>query len=234
VISRVSPLDGMLQIHIPSGEFKMGANVSWEADNKPRHTVYLDVFWISQTQVTNAMYALCEAAGACTGPIRKEINPHYYDQEYASHPVVYILWDQAEVYCEWAGGRLPTEAQWEKAAGSGIQYIPWGGATARGRANVGNQFAGTVPVGSYPKVTTPFGVLDMGSNVREWVADWYSPGYYAISSAINPLGPETGTKKVLRGASWHDTAEFSIVTHRLAHVPNSPGDNRGFRCAFSD
>ncbi len=200
----------------------------------PRHTVTLDAFWMNRTPVTNAMYALCVQAGGCNGPIRKAINPHYYSSAYANHPVVYVTWFDAQKYCKWVGGQLPTEAQWERAASdTGNRTYPWGNAAPNSKlANVNNAYGTTTKVGSHPAGASPFGVQDMGGDVREWVFDWFSPTAYKHTSAENPTGPAKGQLKVLRGASWHDPSVFSRVVSRLGHFPGSAGENRGFRCAL--
>ncbi|MGD0003901.1 MAG: SUMF1/EgtB/PvdO family nonheme iron enzyme [Anaerolineaceae bacterium] len=236
--TRVSPLDGMKLIYIPASMFRLGANVKINQPGQHAHarpTVKLDAFWISQTQVTNAMYARCVAARACHKAIRKLINPHYYNAKFASHPVVYVTWPDAVRYCNWAGGNLPTEAQWEKAArGSGKRPFQWGErAPVSRRANVGNHQKTTVPVGSYPAGASPYGVLDMGGNVREWVIDWFALSYTLQPPYENPQGPDSGKLRVLKGASWHDSVNYSMIESRFAHQPGSAGNNRGFRCAFS-
>ncbi len=235
--SRINPVDGMLMLYVPAGEYNMGRgthNGEIERDDQPPHKVYVSAFWISQTQVTNAQYRRCVEAGVCGQPIREEINPHYYDSAYSRHPVVYIAWPLAATYCGWTGGRLPTEAEWERAAsGDSNRDYAWGNEfNGREMANVDNVHGGTVEVGSYPQNASPYGVLDMGSNVREWVADWYSNSYYLGSPYENPSGPEKGSKRSLRGASWHDPKERARVTQRYGHEPGSAGDNRGFRCVY--
>lgn len=222
----------MVSVYIPAGSFKMGDNGDGRNDG-PRHSVTLDAFWMNRTPVTNAMYALCVKAGGCDGAIRKAINPHYYDSAYANHPVVYVTWYNAQKYCKWVGGTLPTEAQWERAASDdGHRTYPWGGRFPNPNlANVNNFYKTTTKVGSHPGGASPFGVQDMGGDVREWVSDWYSPSYKR-DSTVNPTGPAKGHLKVLRGASWHDPAVFSRVVSRLAHFPGSAGDNRGFRCVL--
>ncbi len=225
----------MAQHYIPAGKFNMGTSEGpRDHIDQPLHKVYLDAYWISQTQVTNAMYKLCVDAGGCTPPIRKAINPHYYNPDYANHPAVYIVWDQAEKYCEWSGGQLPTEAQWEKAArGTDKRRYPWGNSEPDSdRVNAGGYHETTVNVGRYRGAASPYGVLDMGSNVREWVADWFKADY-PPGEAVNPTGPAKGQHKVLRGASWYDPLEYTQVTARLSHPPNSAGWNRGFRCAYA-
>lgn len=233
---RLSPLDGLVQVYIPAGDFQMGRPASGDelADDQPRHTVWLEAFWIGLTPVTNSAYALCAAAGACEPPCSPETNPHYYDPAYASHPVVYVTWQAAQDYCRWAGGRLPAEAEWERAAGGdGWREYPWGDADpAENLANLGGIRDTTTVVGSFPDGASPFGVLDLGGNVREWTADWYAPDYYTVSPAENPAGPAAGSERVLRGASWNDPWYYARVTRRYAHAPDSAGENRGFRCAF--
>jgi formylglycine-generating enzyme required for sulfatase activity len=236
--TRISPIDKMKLIYIPAGHVKLGAYVKIQPPGKhaySRPTVQMHAFWISQTQVTNAMYARCVAAGACHKAIRKAINPHYYNSKYANHPVVYVTWSDAGRYCKFTGGRLPTEAEWEKAArGKGYQVYPWGDRTRISRlANVANHYTTTVPVGSYPYGASPFGVLDMGGNVREWVQDWFAPSYTLQPPYDNPSGPASGKLRVLKGASWHDSVKSSIIEARFAHLPGSASNNRGFRCAYS-
>ena len=229
---RTSSIDGMESVFIPAGSFAMG--VSGDATSGPSHKVTVSAFWINRTQVTNAMYALCVQAGVCQPPIRKAINPHYYDPKYADHPAVYIAWSLAEAYCEWTGGKLPTEAQWERAAtNDGRRDFAWGNSLPRpDLSTVNNFFHTTTKVGSHPKGASPFGVLDMGSDVREWVWDWYDPYYYNHSPSVNPTGPAHGKEKALRGASWEDDLSDAHATRRYGHDPDSAGDNRGFRCAY--
>ncbi len=163
------------------------------------------------------------------------VNPHYTDPEYKNHPVVYVLWSEAEKYCTSVGGRLPTEAEWEKAARgpTGSEY-PWGNdLQSLSNLNVENKVGDTIEVGSFPQNQSAYGVLDMGSNAREWVQDWFESGAYAFSARNNPTGPTSGTYKVLKGAGFDDPATFTRAAHRLKHVPNSPGNNRGFRCVVS-
>ncbi len=233
----VSPADGMTLIYIPAGEFLMGSTKfdrDLETNEVPQRAVALDAYWISQTQVTNAMFARCAAAGACQYSASSETNPRYQDPAYADHPVVYVSWQAAQAYCAWSGGRLPTEAEWEKAArGAGGQKYAWGDSSpASDTVNAGNAAGDTTPVGAYPQGASPYGVLDMGGNVREWVWDWYDPYYYQYAAGSNPAGPAAGEKKVLKGASYSDAYRFARPANRLAHDPASPGVNRGFRCVY--
>jgi formylglycine-generating enzyme required for sulfatase activity len=234
VATRVSSRGSAVQIHIPLGAFIMGSNTD-EGDRAPMHAVYLDAFWIDQTDVTNAQFALCVEAGACTYHVSFETNPRFTDPVYANHPVVYVGWQDAVDYCTWQGGRLPTEAEWEAAArGPYGRTHPWGEEDPSAiLANVDGYVNDTTPVGSHPAGASYYGVLDMGGNVREWVSDWYDPNYYWDSPPRNPQGPKTGEKRVLRGSCFSDPGWRSLASTRYAHVPDSAGATRGFRCAAS-
>ena len=230
-------------IYIPAGEFSMGSSDSDSnhyEDEAPIHKVYLDPFWITKTQITNAMFAQCVEAEACSYSVGHSKNPCYLDPEYADHPVVYITWYMAQQYCGWTGGRLPSEAEWEKAARGvkGAKY-PWGllePAQSIGVffTNANNVIGDTTPAGLFPEGASYYGVLDMGGNVREWVADWYDPFYYQFSPYENPNGPDQGENKVLKGASYLDPYTYSRAANRLSHEPNSPGATRGFRCVYKE
>jgi eukaryotic-like serine/threonine-protein kinase len=236
VSTKISPVDGMVMVEIPEGYFNMGKENNLNGDDTPRHRVYLDTYWIDQTDVTNEMFAKCVQAGKCTFEIEQAATDiHFNNPDYAKHPVVYVTWYQAVAYCQWAGRRLPTEAEWEKAArGKDGRTFPWGKNPVDSTlANYDNNIGDTTPVGSYPLGASPYGLLDMAGNVRQWVADWYSALFYRNSPLQNPLGPGMGDKRVLRGGSFKDPANGVHVTARFAHVPGSAGMNRGFRCASS-
>jgi formylglycine-generating enzyme required for sulfatase activity len=232
-----NPINYMELAYIPAGDFLMGStqfDTNRETNEEPQHTVYLDPFWISKTQVTNAMFTACVNAGVCKYSASHTTNPKYLDPLYASHPVVYIAWDMAQIFCDWTGGRLPTEAEWEKAARgpNGAKY-PWGEDQPRVKLNNANNVIGnTTPVGIFPFGKSYYGLMDMGGNVREWVSDWYDPNYYQNSPTKNPQGPETGVTKVLKGASYSDPYRYSRPASRLSHEPGSPGLVRGFRCVY--
>ena len=233
------------QIYIPAGEFQMGCdplhNGGYEVcyyDEVPLHTVYLDAYLIDATEVTNAQYVLCVALGVCSVPPE-----HYYDNpEYADHPVILVDWFQAQDYCTWAGGSLPTEAQWEKAArgSTDTRAFPWGDASPDCSLANFEDFYGTgercvdftSAVGSYPDGASPYGLLDMAGNVYEWVHDWYYAAYYTDSPYANPTGPDTGTVRVLRGGSWAQIDLLVRVAARWYYDPTIPSGDVGFRCAY--
>ena len=236
VSTQISTVDGMVMVEIPAGEFNMGKDDDIIGADSPRHTVYLDTYWIDKTDVTNEMFAKCVQAGKCTFNIQHAATGiHFGNPDYADHPVVYVTWYQAVAYCQWAGRRLPTEAEWEKAArGTDGRIFPWGRKPVDSRlANYNDVVGDTTPVGNYPLGASPYGLLDMAGNVRQWVADWFSDLFYRNSPLQNPLGPGMGEKRVLRGGSFKDPANGVRVTVRFEHVPGSAGMNRGFRCASS-
>jgi formylglycine-generating enzyme required for sulfatase activity len=226
----------MVQVYVPAGSFQMGSD-SGESDEKPAHPVTLDAFWIDRTEVTNKMYALCVEAGKCSLPSSvgsSKRGDYYGNAQYNNYPVIYVSWDNTKAYCEWAGRRLPTEAEWEKAArGTGGRTYPWGDATPDStRLNFNSPDSDTTEVGKYPSGVSPYGALDMAGNVWEWVNDWYDEAYYSNSPLKNPQGPDSGQSRVLRGGSW-------FVNVRLVRAANREGDEPdlfngiGFRCARS-
>jgi len=232
LVSVMREVDGVLYVYVPAGEFLMGSpDGVGDYDEHPQHTVYLDAFWIMQTEVTNAQYAKCVAAGVCNAPD----NSRWQDAAYADHPVTDVDWDQASEYARWVGGRLPTEAEWEKAArGTDGRTYPWGEEQPdQSRANCCDFVNDTTPVGSYPAGGSPYMALDMAGNVWEWTADWYDSRYYSQSPAQYPTGSASGEWRVLRGgAFWNDTEDVRVAYRRRLN-PYSLSGLLGFRVASS-
>ena len=231
-------MDGMVMVYVPAGDFLMGslAGVGF-AEEHPQHTVYLDAFWIDRTEVTNEQYAQCVAAGVCTAPARSNSFNHasyYGNTQYDHYPVIYVTWDNAIAYCTWAGRRLPTEAEWEKAArGTDGRTYPWGEGVDCTRANYSECVRETSPVGSYPSGASPYGALDMAGNVWEWVSDWYDSGYYSVSPSSNPSGPSSGDYHVVRSGSWYNAGDYIRTANRYWYAYDSWNFKLGFRCALS-
>ena len=202
-----------------------------DSDEFPQHTVYLDAYKIGRYEVTNQQHNRCIRAGVCSKPSSIVDEPEKED-----HPVVYVTWGDAQVFCAWNGGRLPTEAEWEKAARGGLEgaLYTWGDdspdcslANYNGNTCIGD----TSPVGSYNN--NGYGLYDMAGNVWEWTADWYDSEYYTNSPTNNPQGPENGDFRVLRGGSWGSSSYFLRAAYRYDDLPDYAGSYIGFRCARS-
>jgi formylglycine-generating enzyme required for sulfatase activity/tRNA A-37 threonylcarbamoyl transferase component Bud32 len=250
--TQMSPADGMMQVYVPAGDFLMGATDAEIAqdlqrcstcssgdfnDVKPQHTASLDAFWIDQTLVTNAMYAQCVHAGKCQTPSNTTSatrQSYYGNSQYDHYPVIYVSWDDANAYCQWAVRRLPTEAEWEKAArGTDGRLYPWGNQDPSPTlANSSMDVGDTTEVGKYPAGASPYGAMDMAGNVWEWVNDWYDANYYSTSPVRNPPGPATGNYRVLRGGSWGGAA-YAVPAFARAYTAKRISASFGFRCAAS-
>ncbi|MCO5203971.1 MAG: bifunctional serine/threonine-protein kinase/formylglycine-generating enzyme family protein [Anaerolineae bacterium] len=253
---------GARMIFIPADEFIMGRDepeeeselvISVNDDEMPAHPIRLEEFFIDETEVTNEQYRICVDEGGCSPPQspNASYHPSYYgDPAFDDYPVIYVTWYQADAFCEWRDARLPTEAEWEYAAGydaaAGEKLIyPWGlifdgtllnfcdSNCPRGTAEWDDGHRDTAPVTSYPDGRSPFGAYNMSGNVMEWVGDWYSTEYYAQSAEINPYGPTTGEAKVIRGGSWLSDADNIGVTRRTRYVPEVSRATLGFRCAMT-
>ncbi len=270
---RVRASDGMFMVYVPEGEFMMGSNYQATAyarklcrqyygkdasaactaanfgDESPAHAVKLKGFWIDKTEVTNRQYQKCEQDSACTPPKADSYfhSAHYGDPEYSDHPVTWITRNQAGEYCIWAGGRLPTEAEWEYAArGPESRIFPWGDSFDGTRLNFcdvnckagpndtsyNDGYPETAPVGSFPSGASWVGALDMAGNVREWVADWY--GFYTADPQGNPTGPATGETVIPHGGSWLDLPCLIRSANRGGDPPDYSRHNVGFRCVMDN
>ena len=222
---------------IPKGEFPMGSN---EHADESKHQVVLDPYWIDKYETSNARYK--EFMKATSHPA-----PAYWDDprlNKPNQPVVGVSWTDANTFCKWEGKRLPTEAEWERAAKGpeGDKHYRWGHALDPKKANYGQNVGRTTPVDSYPEGVSGYGVYNMAGNAFEWVEDWYEPSYYKHSIALNPKGAEQGYTfanqgpvKVLRGGSWLAPETSLHTSHRFWNQPenNSYGVGLGFRCAKS-
>ncbi len=257
----VSPVDGATLVCVPAGKFLMGASDSdpLAADNeKPQHTVYLDAYWIDRTEVTNAQFAKCMAAGICHPKVyettAQSYIPYAVHPAYQDYPAFLYEYEAAAAYCQWVGRRIPTEAEWEKAArGTDGRLYPWGNDLDCSHANyfVCNEFVNKTPdptgprcgysdscktsqVDAYPLGASPYGVLNMAGNVWEWVSDWYQADYYANSPASNPVGPAAGDYRVIRGGGANSLSQDLRVTRRASGEPQHYLDGQlGLRCAMS-
>ncbi|MHC1771859.1 MAG: SUMF1/EgtB/PvdO family nonheme iron enzyme [Flexilinea sp.] len=252
----ISEIDQAEMVYVKAGNFLLGSESVYAAgfEESPQVEVYLDSFWIDETEVTNARYAACVEAGSCEESSYMTLrNP-----DYAELPVTYVTWENAKTYCEWAGKRLPTEIEWEKAArGSDGLIYPWGDENPTDENKLANipyyvdaesgQSAGLFKVGSFPDGASPYGALDMAGNVWEWTSSYYDSGYYQTLSdkaaedgdaVENPTGATEGTAYVIRGGSAAETEvnnylSYTRTTNR-GYVNMSSSYYIGFRCAMSD
>lgn len=248
----VVTLDGVSLVFVPGGTFQMGD----QRDPTARfaHDIELDPYFIDRFEVTNLDWEQCVAAGYCKPPASALDylgNKYYGEHDYENHPVTFVNWSSAEVFCKWRKGRLPTEAEWEMAArwdpksGETTLY-PWGDKFQDNQANgcdascplstvhagFDDGWAQTSPVGFFRSGASPLGVTDMIGNVAEWVADWYQSDYYTTSSSSNPPGPKTGTRRVVRGGAWGTDLKNIYATTRSSFLPDAISAGLGFRCVM--
>jgi len=233
----VVPASSMEMVLVPAGTFTMG-NGNDDVNEQPVHSVNLSAYTIDKYEVTNASYAVCVDAGKCAPPLdtRSATRSTYYgDSQYKNYPVVNVTWEMAKKYCEWRGARLPSEAEWEKAArGAKTQTYPWGNSIDCSKANYkGCSGNDTSEVGKYKDGQSPYGVFDMAGNVWEWTADWYQENYYATlgDNVLDPLGPAAGDSRVIRGGSYFNTQKSVRTTIRNFSDPKINYPYLGFRCA---
>jgi eukaryotic-like serine/threonine-protein kinase len=230
------------QVQVPAGDFEMGNDPGkgGAPDEAPAHRPRLSPFAIDKLEVTNREYRECVKHGLCTTPgdtSSKTRKGYYEDPRFDDHPIVNVDWFQADAYCRWTGGRLPTEAEWEKTArgDKDRRQFPWGDRKPDcSLANFGGPDGcggDTDRVGARPEGKSPYGALDMAGNVWEWVSDWYDPSYYKRSTAADPRGPEWGSFKVMRGGCFDTAPDGLRVSCRNRDFPSSRRVNVGFRCA---
>ncbi len=243
--AEITDAKGVVMRLVPAGSFIMGSNDGMP-DEKPPHTVSLPAFYMDRYEVTNALYKVCVDAGMCQIPANTSDGVHsgaygtYNNRQFDNNPVIWVDWNRANAYCQWRGARLPTEAEWEKAARSTDGRIyPWGEGIDSALANYGgnapDKYAGvfgkTVAVGSYPGGVSPYGIEDMAGNVWEWVADWYDVYPGGDASVNEAFGKQT--YRVLRGGGWSDDPSLLRATFRGGNTPDTAVNYIGFRCALS-
>ena len=220
-------------IYIPAGPFVMGGRDEDSPRNeRPAHSVHLPAYFIAKYPVTNMDYREFIQNTGHKPPVHwRQTN---YPTDLGHHPVVNVSWQDAQTYAQWKGARLPTEAEWEKAAaGTDERHYPWGNRFVDGeRCNSCNQVGATTPVTEYPDGRSPYGAWDMCGNVYEWCADYYDEDYYKTSPSSNPKGPEGGQERVVRGGCYQDTRAVLRVTHRLGVSEVTVRENIGFRIAM--
>ncbi len=238
--------DGASMVLIPAGEFLMGTSISNRdggRDEYPQRPIFLNAFYIDVYEVTNGRYLdfiMATKHRLPENPRDKKLTlwkESTVPDIFKDHPVVNVDWQDAAAYCAWASKRLPTEAEWERAArGTSGRRFPWGDVEpTRVMANYLNQWrdgAALEPVGAHPQGASAEGVQDLEGNVWEWVADWYDPHYYENGPARNPHGPTEGTRRVIRGSGWESEAPSLRAAHRLSSDPKNRNHSLGFRCAM--
>ena len=232
--ARTEPTEPVM-VRIPEGWFAMGCSTGRD-DEKPVHRVWVDAFELGACQVTNAEYACCLAAVNAAAPLCwTDANFNHPNM-----PVVALSWHEAADYCEWLSGRtgkryrLPTEAEWERAARGGAEGLlyPWGDAPPEAVSDYGKRWKlGPEPVALY--LPNSYGLYNMGDNVHEWCSDWYDDGYYSISPDRNPQGPVSGTRKASRGGSWRHHIKVTRTAARSSIPPEFEYADYGFRVARS-
>ena len=269
----ITDAKGVTMALIPAGEFTMGNSIDqvlaecrnlfpasadanckaeFYLDETPAHPVQVSAFYMDKYEVTNQLYKACVSAGACKPPAQSSSathNAYYGNPEFNSYPVIWVDWNMAKAYCEWRGARLPTEAEWEKAArgDSGHNY-PWGERFEGAKANAcdvncqadyadknfNDGFAEIAPADAFENGASVFGVVNLAGNVSEWVSDWYMEPFYVQpgSGGPDPLGPQGGEKRVIRGGSWFRYPINLRTVTRSSREPSYTANDVGFRCVM--
>lgn len=255
--------DDMTLLYVPAGKFWRGSNRENDPDDeKPQRSIYLDAFWIDETEVTNEMFADFlnqqgnQVEGGTTWLNMKSFNVLIFKNDssfepkegFANHPAIEMTWYGANAYCQSVGRRLPTEAEWEKAArGTDGRVYPWGNKSVAGNLvnlcdkncefndiePINDGYAKSAFVGHYPDGASPYGALDMAGNVWEWTADWDNAEYYNHAPVRNPQGPDIGEERIIRGGSWSNGASRIRAGERFYSWPAFDSHVLGFRCAVS-
>jgi len=237
---------------VPAGEFLMGSDRKVDRTayppEMPQRRVYLDAFFIDTYEVTTVQFLKFVLAANRSPLLDWRYDGGNFQESMASHPVMHVTWHDAEAYCKWAGKRLPTEAEWEKAArGEDGRIYPWGSQPAGlSRSNFGRTglsgpvrdrperlmlYPPIISVDKYENGVSPYGLYQMAGNVAEWVADWYDKDYYKTAPERNPKGPEKGTQRSFRGGGWIDSTPSVRAAQRNGTDPNTKMNWLGFRCA---
>jgi len=227
--------DGNEMVLIPAGPFIMGGGEGSEFDEMPQHNVYVSAFYMDKYEVTNENYQRFIRGTQ----YHSQTIPFFQDDVSLlfgpKQPAVGVSWDDALTYCKWSEKRLPTEAEWEKAArGEDGRVWPWGNSFGSGNANILGDEDGykyTAPVGSFESGRSPYGLYDMAGNVSEWVSDWWEQSSYKTAVFKDPKGPEAGRDHVYRGGSWNDADSGVRTAKRYAAKPHRTDAILGFRCA---
>lgn len=226
--------DGREMVQIPEGPFTMGSN-DGDPDEAPEHQVYLKTYYMDKKEVTQGEYERYVKMTKRGKPFVPVFEDDISKILKPDLPAIGMSWADAVAYCRWAGKRLPTEAEWEKAGrGEGKRRYPWGDEFGSGHANVDggeDGFPYLAPPGSFESGRSPYGLYDMTGNVAEWVADTYEEGYYKKSPYRDPTGPNEGQLKVIRGGSWRETAHNAGLSKRFQAKMWRTDSTIGFRCA---
>jgi formylglycine-generating enzyme required for sulfatase activity len=236
-VKTITTIDGAVMDWIPPGIFIRGSRSGeGDTDEMPQSAVYVSAFYIDQYEVTNGQYQQFVKATQFSKPFIPFFEDEITKITAPELPAVGVSWDGAVAYCKWVDKRLPTEAEWEKAARweDGRRWS-WGNADEVGRANLAGEDDGvryTAPPGRFKAGRSPYGPYDMAGNVNEWVADWYEEDYYGKAPEKNPTGPEKSRNKVFRGGSWNDLSQNARAAKRYAAVPHRSDAIIGFRCAM--